>query len=265
MAWEYTNADQMLRGPDRFRLRLVNPDRENGAVEGCSAASSARAGVGGRIGARSWDSQNQDIDIEFQFPPKVLTDGRKGNWAEPEVSGGQEPYAVYKTSGPRELSLSWVYIVDSFSNDSIYSWNIERITRNIRRLRGYFATIRTKDAKRDGLAVMFHMWCIGGTKEITARIRTIDVKYGETLVFPPGGAYVNPVTGARTTVTGASDRAFPLRTDITVDLRIWTKGLRNSGAWRTAGESLGLIDTIEDKLGAQDIKKLTDFEPPDWY
>jgi hypothetical protein len=172
-------------------------------------------------------------DIEFQFPPKVITDGRKGTWKEKERRG-EEPQAEFKTSGPREISLSWIYVVDSHNTNS-ESWTIPRITRNIRALRGYFANVRTRDADRDGLVILFHLWCIGGDEPISARIRGIDVRYGDTLVFPPTG--------------GLSDRAFPLRTDITVDLRVWTRGKGIDGT----------------KFGIQDLPNLEDREPPSWY
>lgn len=223
MGWEYINADLNLIKSNRIRLRLNNATA-GGVITGCGLGS----GREGRVGSEN--SVNDDkVDIEFQFPPKILTDGRKGNWVEKELSGGQEPVAVFKTSGPRELSMSWIYVVDSMGDSG---WTIDRITRNIRTLRGYFANVRDRNASRDGLVVEFFMWCIGGYKPITARIKGIDVKYGETLVFPPKN----------------TDRAFPLRTDIVLDLRVWTKGLAEAA-----------------KLGQQDLGRLVDKEPPDWY
>jgi hypothetical protein len=203
------------------------------------------------------------VDIEFQFPPKVLTDGRKGNWFEGELTGGKEPVAAFKTSGPRQLSLSWVYIVDSFEANST-SWNIERITRNIRTLRGYFANARwqgnvTGRSARDGLVVQFWAWCIGGSRPMSGRIIGIDVKYGETLVYPPAG-----------TTESGSTSAFPLRTDITVDFRLWTKLLYPAAD--TEGKVPGAVDPVTNKtglvssaLGRQDLAALNDFESPDWF
>jgi len=236
MGWEYINSDVRLRRSERIMLRLNNAEA-GGPVYGCAANTGG--GSKGRIGK---PIQGKTVDIEFQFPPKVLTDGRKGNWEEQEMPGGQEPFAVFVTSGPRELSLAWTYIVDSFDADNSDAWTVERITRNIRRLRGYFANVRDSNSTRDGLVVEFFMWCIGGTRPITARIKGIDVRYGDTLVFPPK----------------LSDRAFPLRTDITLDIRVWTKGLIRESDGSVSGE-------VGDDVGIQDLEALVDVEPPDWY
>jgi len=228
MGWEYLNADKSLVKSNRMRLRLRRPQGSERQIHGCGTGA---GGQESRVGSGPTGSVNW-TDIEFQFPPKVLTDGRKGTWVE-EDQRGSEPTAEFATSGPREISLAWIYVIDSFEANS-ETWNIDRVTRNIRALRGYFANIRSRDAKRDALVVLFHMWCIGGDRPISARIRGIDVRYGETMVFPPGGL---------------SDRAFPLRTDITVDMRIWTRGKGVSGS----------------EFGIQDLPNLEDREPPSWY
>jgi len=274
MGWEYTKADRALCEVDSFRFRIkrwydrdmataAGPSAAWGAgqITGCSTRASAdtrgrfrQPGVGSGV-------NDQFVDIEFQFPPKVLTDGRKGNWFEGELTGGKEPVAVFKTSGPRQLSLSWTYIVDSFKADST-SWNIERITRNIRTLRGYFANARARGdgsaGARDGLVVEFWAWCIGGSTPISARIVGIDVKYGETMVFPP----------ASNTESGGTS-AFPLRTDITIDFRLWTKLLyaKNAeGMVDAAPNADGTPGTpTRSEFGLLDLDRLTDFEPPDWF
>jgi hypothetical protein len=243
MGWEYTNSDTALVKPNRIRFRVNRNTPDGIDITGCSTRAGAKAdGYNPRIGQVISGGSSQSVDIEFQFPPKVLTDGRKGNWFEGDQTGGAEPVASFINSGPRELSLSWVYIVDSFDDHT--GWNIERITRQIRTLRGYFVGARDRKGSRDGLIVTFHAWCIGGDNPITARIKGLDVKYGETMVFPPGGL---------------SDRAFPLRTDITCDFRIWTKGMRRSQADKEAWAK------AEGTLGLQDLRRLTNKEPPSWY
>lgn len=231
MGFEYINADRSLRKSNRARLRLKKPSDASRRTHGCADSGASREGSG-LGGDRVW------TDIEFQFPPKVLTDGRKAAWEEGDQVG-TEPIATFSTSGPREISLSWVYVVDSFEANSD-AWSIDRITRNIRTLRGYFASVRDRGEAgtvRANLVVMFHMWCIGGDNPISARLRGVDVRYGDTMVFPPQG--------------GLSDRAFPLRTDITVDLRVWTRG---------AG-----VEEHRREFGIQDIPGLSDTEPPSWY
>jgi len=162
--------------------------------------------------------------IAFQFPPKITSDGRKGDWEEKELRG-TEPVAVFKTSGPREISLTWTYIVDGGQ------WTTTRIKEQIRRLRAYFALVRDRRQARN-LVGRFKMWKVGGNAPITVRVKSIDVKYGDTIIAP----------GGRT------DDAMFLRTDITVELRLWTKGGRRGRDART-----------------QDLGDLSPTEPADWY
>lgn len=242
MGWEYLNSDRALAR--RFRLRMTRFAQGGIPITGCSTQP-------GRIEEGFNPRRGRDVgsgthtDIEFQFPPKVLNDSRKGNWYEGDQTGGKEPVAAFKTSGPRTITLAWIYVVDSFANDPSNGWTIERISRQIRTLRGYFALSRGIGAKRDGLAIQFHMWCIGGDKPTTGRIASVDVKYGETLVFPPS----------------LSDRAFPLRTEITVDFRLWSQGKDIKTSLERGedepGPALG--------IGQQDLNALDEYTPPSWF
>jgi len=234
MGWEYTTADKLLRHKDQFRLRLAKP-KSGELPSGClgdwkSYSSGGQADINDK-----WKYR----DIEFQFPPKITTDGRRGNWDENELPAGFEPIAVFVSSGPREINLTWSYIIDSFDDNNSEAWSIARVTRNIRTLRGYFALAQDRDTARDTLVVEFYAWCIGGMTPMTARIKTIDVKYGETMVMPPG----NKMNGA-----------FPLRTDISVDLRIWTKGMMSDHGLARKSD-LPIIN----------LETLQAFEPPSWY
>src|SRR4051794_30825544 len=80
--------------------------------------------------------------VEFQFPPRLTSDNRRGTWSEGELRG-TEPVAVFSTSGPREMSLSWTYIVDGGK------WTVDKISENIRRVRGYFAEVRKAGTTRN--------------------------------------------------------------------------------------------------------------------
>lgn len=137
-------------------------------------------------------------NLEFQFPPKITSDGRSGTWNE-KPGMGTEPIAVFGTSGPREITLGATYIVDGSSG-----WNINRIHDQIRKARGYYAQIR-KDGSTRNLVLHLKMWGIGGNEPVSARLTNIGVKYGDAIV-------------------GTGDDAFPLRTDLTLDIRIWTMG-----------------------------------------
>ena len=170
MVWQYTKHDRRLC--DRFKLHLQKP--EAGEIPGCAGVKyggPVGTSSGGEPGSMGW------VPIEFQFPPKVLSDNRKGSWEKGELRGA-EPIAVFATSGPREISLAWTYVVDSHDNNTS-SWTIGRITRNVRMLRGYFALVRDPGSARKNLTVKLQMWCIGGVETISARIENINVKYGE--------------------------------------------------------------------------------------
>ncbi len=152
---------------------------------------------------------NAGPKIAFQFPPKITSDGRKGDWKEDNLPGS-EPVAVYEKSGPREIALTWTYIVDGGD------WTTLKIAEQVRNMRGYFA--RSKDqsqASFRNLIVYFEMWQHAPKadgKQMSCRIKSVDVKHSDTIV-----------THCQSGNKRIGD-AYPLRTDITVELRLWTKG-----------------------------------------
>lgn len=193
---------------------------------------------------------DKNIPIEFQFPPKITSDNRKGSWDEPELRG-IEPIAVFKTSGPREISLAWTYIVDG------NRWTTDRIAKNVHAIRGYFALVRSGDVERS-LAIRFQLWNLGGNP-MSFRIKSIDVKHSDTIIAPCA-TFGPVVAGAITGVAGvpvqaglvSASKAYPLRTDIVVELRLWTQG-------STAAEGAKAKDIVQ-KL---DLLAVT--EDPKWY
>jgi len=195
--------------------------------------------------------------MEFQFPPKITSDNRKGNWEEGELRG-VEPVAVFATSGARDISLKWTYIVDGGV------WTATRVSNNIKKLRGYFAQLKGVDGAptrtdREALVVQFKMWRHGDPSEpMSARIKSIDVKHGETIVCDDvdytfgasiGGSGPQPFGGAWP--CGGSGHIFPLKSDITVDLKLWSKG--------------AFKEESEDAQAHQDIGSLKAIAPPLWY
>jgi len=169
------------------------------------------------------------VEVKFQFPPRILSDNRKGSWKEGELRG-TEPVAVFATSGPREITLSWTYIVtNNDTGTTARGFSTSVIARQVKLVRGYFAAVRARKEGARNLIVVFQYGLFGGTKKITARIKSIDVKHGDTIIIPGGDA----------------KKAFPLRTDITVDLRLWTKGAPTEGI--------------------QDIQGLTTHATPEWF
>lgn len=203
--------------------------------------------------------------VSFQFPPKILSDNRRGTWNETEFRG-TEPVALFATSGPREFSLKWNYIVESASafirfpnsvqplvpsivipgvtiNEGV--WSIQKIRENVNRLRGYFSNFRI-NRSRNNLIVDFKFPAITGSTPWTCRIKSIDVKHSENLI-------------------GSPDFCYPLRTDITVDLRLWTK-TSYADAEKDIDTSVGVLspDTpLQDVVGIDlsPSPRFTDY----WY
>lgn len=206
MTWKYTPHDRALCDAALLELRRSIPGSDGTTI--------------------------REGRIQFQFPPKITSDSRKGDWVEVEKPG-VEPTFEFKWSGAREITMAWTYVVDGGT------WTIGRITSNIRTLRGYFAESRNPQSNHKDLVVFFKLWAVGGPDQISALIKNVDVKYGDTIVTEYG-----PIR----TLNRIGDHSFFLRTDITIDLRIWTKGI---------GEG------ANDKL--QDIDPLIDAAPPEWY
>ena len=147
--------------------------------------------------AKGPDATNFEY-LEFQFPPKITSDGRKGTWKEGELPG-TEPVAAFATSSAREIALSAVYIIGTDG------WSVEDVHAQIRMARGYFARVRSRDNVRAQLICKMKLWHIGGPDFMTCRLVNVGVKYSDTIV-------------------GSGKNAFPLRTDLTLDIRLWTEG-----------------------------------------
>ena len=186
MVQQYTNHDLALSS--HAILSIFTPDAFIPGFVGPLAPGDARLPV-------------HETKIEIQFPPVINSDNRKGNWLETDLPG-REPEAVYQNSGAREITLRLTYIVDAVNN----GWTTSKIAKQVHTLRGYFATVRSSSDHRK-LLVLFRYGLFGGEKSTSARIRNIDVKHGDTMIIPPG----------------KPEKAFPLRTDVTLDLRLWNK------------------------------------------
>jgi hypothetical protein len=186
--------------------------------------------------------------MEFQFPPKITSDNRKGNWEEGELRG-VEPVAVFSTSGARDISLKWTYIVDGGV------WTAQRVSNNIKKLRGYFAQLKGVDGAptrtdRSALVIQFKMWRHGDPSEpMSARIKSIDVKHGETIVCDD--VDYNFFNLGVIKPCGGSGHIFPLKSDITVDFKLWSSG--------------AFADESEDAKAHQDLPGLKPVAPPLWY
>lgn len=169
--------------------------------------------------------------IEFQFPPKILSDGRKAEWSDKGELPGVNPVAVFAKSGAREFTLSFSYIVDNGR------WTTTKISNLVRTLRGYFVRSALDNSNsQNNMIAMFKMWRHGGEKEMSCRLNNISIKHSETVVVPCNGS------------GSAVSLAYPLRTDITIDMRIWSAG-----------------GPPADKGLFQNVPGVITPEPVDWY
>lgn len=158
--------------------------------------------------------------VDFQFPPKILSDNRSATWSEGEIMG-REPIAILKKSGPRVFSMTWTYVVESITDRTESIWTIEKIRTEVNKVRGYFPDIDRLGGLRKNLIIYFQHEMITGYGAWTCRIKDVSVKHSENLIGNPGYVY-------------------PLRTDITVDLRLWTNGIERGG------DPLKAVQIIED-------------------
>lgn len=138
--------------------------------------------------------------VLFQFPPKVRNDSRQGDW-DPKPVGPNAPdqLAFYKSGQPRRITVEWTYIVDGGQFPST------KIHNEVRKLRGYFSNPRQEgDGGFNSLVVFLQAWMIGGSSKMSFRFEQANIKHSETIV-------------------GSGKSAFPLRTDIAMELKTWPK------------------------------------------
>ena len=195
-------------------------------------------------------NKSQSKAVNFQFPPKVTADNRRGNWEEKEI-WGIEPLAIYKGSTSRNITLQLTYICDG-------EWTCSKIKEQVTLIRGYFMRAAGSGVHQDNLIVDLKLWCIGGDDYLTFRLRSVDVKYSETMV-----------TERTAAGTGSKQIFFPLRTDITLDLASWTSKT-NANAFKRADAApqtpnLPGQPPAEEGTVIQNINGMKLEMPEDWY
>jgi hypothetical protein len=154
--------------------------------------------------------------VNFQFPPKILNDSRTGSWIETEVPGDQ-PIAVWKTSGARKWVLEWTYVVGAGKE-----WDVEKVRSQVVGLRDYW-TYNGNQAS--SLIVFFSIWGLGGSGEMTCRLTNVDISHGKAIYA--GGAV-----------------AYPVITNVKVSMQLWTKGGDSAGAGKLKMDVPALADFV---------------------
>lgn len=205
-----------------------------------------------RFKSASTQQAYKDIsgDIEFQFPPVITGDSKRGNWQD-ALQIYDEPTSIYQSVGPREITMNLKYIVSDASeqSDTVYRqlhtnpdfrsqsqiWTAERIHLQLRKLRGYFNVSRNGNSALnqntgDALVLEIKLAGMGGVETMTARMTSVDVKHSETLVsYYSDKAYRPSVVDLNT---------FPLRTDVSVGLRLWHKNADGDTEFSSGGQKV---------------------------
>lgn len=155
--------------------------------------------------------------IEFQFPPRVKSDSRTGEWTALAPSGGksnnaglEEPAFTYQGGNPRKIQMEWDYLVtddriNEFNQGGL-AWTVDRITRNLTKLRRYAANVNAINNNGanvfDQLVIKLVLYDIGGRESMSYRSEGAVISYDE-------GLFVG------------SDKTFPLKSTVAMTLHSW--------------------------------------------
>lgn len=199
--------------------------------------------------------------ISFQFPPHILSDSRKGNWVEGPLRG-DEPVAVFANSGPREITMSWTYIVGARGWDNTILYTPSTVAAHCRALRSYFSQTSAQSVTiDDALVLYFRAWYHTGVEYFSCRILSLDITHKGPIISDYGPwsskteennmGKVAPASGPDPT---SASRSFALRTDITAELRLWTKV--GASAPATAEDIKNIKPNVQQAQQSQEEKVL---------
>lgn len=157
---------------------------------------------------------NADIlPITFQYPPRIKSDSRMGEWTAMASQGGksnsaalEEPMFTYQGGQPRKLQMEWDYLVDE------ENWPITRIQGQLASLRRYAANIggiaNPGGAEGvpvfDQLLIKFKCYAIGGNELMSYRSDGVTITHDDTLITFNG-------------------RTFPQKSTVSMNLMSWPR------------------------------------------
>ncbi len=167
--------------------------------------------TGGRFG--------RGIDVPFQFPPVIKSDNKGVEYDEINYKN-IEPLAIFKSSNAREISMEWVYMVTGGPIGD-ENWTAQRVSEIVKGIRGYFyATTldqfqETDDGETNNLIIKFSAYDVVGTTQ-----GNIDRRYIDTWTFRSDGINIRH---SDTVITDGT-ASYPLRTDLSMKLKLWSRG-----------------------------------------
>jgi len=147
--------------------------------------------------------------VPFQFPLIVKSDNKQIEWEETNLRN-IEPLVVFKGSKAREIHIEWHYIVTGSSiGRGDQSWTAESIASIVKKIRGFFYMSMFSELTQNSMAVQFRAYDVvgsphAGISSFSFRSDGVDVKYGDVLINDAG-------------------TIFPLRTDLSMKLKLWSK------------------------------------------
>lgn len=154
--------------------------------------------------------------IKFQFPPKIVDDSQTGSWNQNRNALTADMIAVYEGADPRQTTVEWTYIVtntqcepdviqrrrprDEINRSS--GWTPQLIHRQLRLLRGYWRNSFIEGKFQSNMIVFMQLWALGGQRVMSFRLAGLSIKHS-------------------TTIVNKGIEAFPLRTDISAQFKMW--------------------------------------------
>lgn len=189
---------------------------------------------GGRQRSRS-GRNNSTVNVKFQFPPIVKSDNKTVNWKEVDLRSA-EPFAYFMGAKAREILFKWTYIVTHTDGGE---WDIETISSLVKNIRGYFY-----QSVSDNLIVDFYVYdVVGDSKSGSMSFRSdgINVDHSDTVIKD-------------------GDKYYPLRTDLSMKLKLWT----NLGS-NQYDNGLEGSEEVYGISGIRSLEYVTSKTAPSWF
>lgn len=171
-------------------------------------------------------SKIQSYKVPFQFPPKVTSDSKSGDWDEQASNSFfSEPIPTFKGSKPRTISIKWSYVIDG------NQWTTKRVSTIVRALRGYFTRmdrtyLTNMNYKPTEVRIVMYRnimeAALGG--KFKGRIDSFDITHSENIIIPGSldpKNYNFVVREAEDSPIGLHKNAYPLKTDITTTVKLF--------------------------------------------
>lgn len=177
--------------------------------------------VGGAVASDETDEEGNP-QIPIQFPPRLSTDGKKGNWKTYDVSS-YEPVAIFSGSEARRISVELTYVITGGK------WTGRKISKIERLIKSYF--YRKVEDAIDNTPMVVIKQLYGVTlayAKTTWRMNSVDITPGEGIILEESNGV---------------QRAYPLSRKIVIELETYTQLGGRGGDDPAADEALqGLGD-----------------------